>query len=218
MASARIAHQVGNRRAEVVARMTAGWVHAATGELAGATAQATEGLEIARAIGASRFEPFLMETLARAQWLAGDHAGARTTIARAAEAVERQRLQRYIGPWVLGTLAVFTDDAATRKRALLQGAAHLTRDCLAHNAYRFHLAAAEIALLEGDAITAEFHAEQLDAIGANEDSAWASHHAALLRAACTGEPARALLAEGERFGFTYTAPRLHDMLLNERKT
>lgn len=208
LASARIAHQVGNRRAEVVARMTAGWVLAATGDVAAATEQATLGLEAARAIGASRFEPFLMETLARAQWLAGDHASARSTIAQAAEAVERQRLHRYIGPWVLGTLALFTDDAATRKRALLQGAAHLTRDCLAHNAYRFHLAAAEIALLEGDTITAEFHAEQLEAFDADESCAWSAHHAALVRAVARGEPVDGLARDAQHLGFTYTTPRL----------
>ena len=198
--------------------MTAGWVLAATGDIAGATEQGTLGLELARTIGAARFEPFLMETLARAQWLGGDHAQARSTITAAAEAVERLRLQRYIGPWVLGTLALFTDDPAIRKRALLQGAAHLTRDCLAHNAYRFYLAAAEIALLDGDTITAEFHAEQLEVLGADESSAWSVHHSALLRAACQGAPTAALLAEAERLGFTFTAPRLHQLLANERKT
>jgi transcriptional regulator with XRE-family HTH domain/tetratricopeptide (TPR) repeat protein len=212
LASARIAHQVGNRRAEVVARMTAGWVHAATGDVTGAIGQATQGLELARTIGASRFEPFLMETLARAQWLDGDHGAARATIGAAAEAVERQKLHRYIGPWVLGTLALFTDDPAIRKRALLQGAAHLTRDCLAHNAYRFHLAAAEIALLDGDAITAEFHAEQLEALGAEEPCAWTAHHAALLRAVAAGAPLARLLAEGGQSGFAYAAPRLHQSL------
>jgi tetratricopeptide (TPR) repeat protein len=208
MTSARIAHQVGNRRAEVVARMTAGWVHAATGDVASAMEQATLGLELARTIGSSRFEPFLMETLARAQWLAGDQQAARTTIAAAAELVDRLRLHRYIGPWVLGTLALFTDDPGTRKRALLQGAAHLTRDCLAHNAYRFHLAAAETALLDGDIITAQFHAEQLEAFSADEPCAWSSHHAALIQAHAQGAATETLKRESERLGFTYTAPRL----------
>ena len=46
---------------------------------------------------------------------------------------ERQRLHRFIGPWILGTLALFTRDRAVRKKALLQGAAYLTREAWLQN-------------------------------------------------------------------------------------
>ena len=133
-------------------------------------------------MGASRFEPFLMESQSRISWLAGDHALAERQVTEAAEAVERLKLQRFIGPWVLGTLALFSSDAAVRKKALLHGAAHLTRDCLAHNAFRFFVSAAEVALLEGDLVTAGFYADQLAGYAAAEPCAWVEHHVALVRA------------------------------------
>ena len=100
----------------------------------------------------------------------------------AAEAVQRMQLQRFIGPWVLGTVALFTSDAAVRKRALLQGAAYLTRDCLAHNAFRFFVSAAEVSLLDGDLVSAGFYAEQLAAYAPAEPCAWVEHHVALVQA------------------------------------
>lgn len=112
--------------------------------------------------------------------------------------VVRLRLQRFCGPWVMGTLALLTDDAALRKRSLLQGAAWLTGDCLAHNAYRFFVSAAESALLDGDAVAAGFYTDQLALLGEAEPSAWVDYHVALLRG---GTP------DGGKEGFTYTTPR-----------
>lgn len=219
--SAELARKVGNRRAEIFARMTAGWVLVATGQLGQASEEVGHALEITRSMGAARFEPFLMESQSRISWLAGDRALAERQIGDAAAAVERGQLQRFIGPWVLGTLALFSSDAAVRKKALLQGAAHLTRDCLAHNAYRFFVSAAEVALLEGDLVAAGFYADQLAGYGAGEACAWVDHHVALVRhyAAWTEAPTDALRAElqqlrnrAHQFGFTEATPRLHPLL------
>jgi hypothetical protein len=135
--------------------------------------------------------------------------------------MERLQLQNFIGPWVLGTLALFARDAAVRKRALLQGAAHLTRDCLAHNAYRFHLSAAEVALLDGDTVAAEFYADQLAAYATQESCTWIEHHTALIRtyAAWLRTPSDELLAQlhtldaySGQYGYSQAAPRLHSQL------
>jgi predicted ATPase len=219
--SAELARKVGNRRAELVARMTAGWVLVATGELAHADEEVAQALELSRALGAYRFEPFLMESQSRIAWLRGDRALAERRIGEAAATVERLQLQRFIGPWVLGTLALFTSDAAVRKKALLQGAAHLTRDCLAHNAYRFFVSAAEVALLEGDVVTAGFYAEQLAGYAACEPCAWVDHHVALVRRytgwlEAPGEAPRAelrqLRSRARQLGFAHAAPRLDEVL------
>ena len=219
--SAELARKVGNRRAEIVARMTAGWVLVATGQLAQAAEEVAHALELTRAMGASRFEPFLMESQSRISWLDGDHALAERQIGEAAAMVERQQLQRFIGPWVLGTLALFTSDAAVRKKALLQGAAHLTRDCLAHNAYRFFVSAAEVALLEGDLVTAGFYADQLAGYAASEPCAWVDHHVALVRhySNWSEAPSDALRAElrllrggARQYGFDQAMPRLNPLL------
>ena len=215
--SAELARRIGNRRAELVARMTAGWVLVATGQLAQAGEEVAHALDLSRSLGAARFEPFLMESRSRISWLEGDHALAERQVIEAAESVQRLRLERFIGPWVLGTLALFSSDVAVRKKALLQGAAHLTRDCLAHNAYRFFVSAAEVALLEGDQVTAGFYADQLAGYAAAEPCAWALHHATLVRqyASWSAAPDEALRAElhllrarGQQFGFAQATPRL----------
>ncbi|SFU94800.1 AAA family ATPase [Pseudoduganella namucuonensis] len=218
LASAAIARQVGNQRAETFARMTAGWALVADGRLDQASQEVEHGLDLARALGSSRFETFLMESQARVTWLRGDHARAERQILATAQQMERLRLQNFIGPWVLGTLALFTRDPATRKRALLQGAAHLTRDCLAHNGYRFHLSAAEVSLLDGDTVAAEFYADQLAAYAAQESCAWIAHHTELIRVyaqwlRAPGDAPRARLRALHRqsadYGYTQAAPRLH---------
>jgi tetratricopeptide (TPR) repeat protein len=217
LASASLAHKVGNRRAETFSRMTAGWALVADGALDAATEQVELGLELARSLGSSRFETFLMESQARITWLRGDHGLAERQINSTVQQMERLQLQNFIGPWVLGTQALFTRDEAVRRRALLQGAAYLTRDCLAHNAYRFYLSAAEISLLEGDLVAAGFYTDQLLATAAQESCAWAEHHVALLRtyAQWLREPndalRRALTELDDRsvqYGYAQAAPRL----------
>lgn len=217
-ASAAIARKVGNRRAETFARMTAGWALVAGGLLEQASDEVETGLELARSLGSSRFETFLMESQARITWLRGDRVLAERQIVLAAQQMERLQLHNFIGPWVLGTLALFSQDGAVRKRALLQGAAHLTRDCLAHNAYRFHLSAAEVSLLDGDTVAAEFYAGQLAAYAAQESCNWIEHHTALIHAYAgwlrtPSETLRAQLAllhaQSTQYGYTHAAPRLH---------
>ena len=168
-------------------------------------------------MGNSRFEPFLMESEARIAWLRGDHALAEQRILAVADAVQRLQLQRFIGPWVLGTVALFSRDAATRKRALLQGAAWLTRDCLAHNAFRFFVSAAEVSLLDGDLVAASFYADQLAAYAPAEPCAWVEHHTALVTAYASHASApasdsrkrlRALHASAATHGFLHATPRL----------
>ncbi len=219
--SAQLAHKVGNRRAEVFARMTAGWVLVATGALDEAEEDIARALALARTIGAARFETFLMESQARVSWQRGEHALAERQIMAVAATVERLQLQRFIGPWVLGSVALFTSDAAVRKRALLQGAAYLTGDCLAHNAFRFYVSAAEVALLERDLVTADFYAGQLAGYASAAPCAWVDHHTALIRvcAALYEAPtaqARAdldsLRAAAHGAGFAHATPRLGEII------
>lgn len=221
LASASLAHQVGNRRAETFSRMTAGWALVADGDLDGATEQVESGLELARTLGSSRFETFLMESQARISWLRGDRLLAERQINATVQQMDRLQLHNFIGPWVLGTQALFTRDDAVRRRALLQGAAYLTRDCLAHNAYRFYLSAAEVSLLDGDLVAAGFYADQLLATAAHESCTWAEHHVALLRAYAQwlSEPNDALRCtlagldeRSVRYGYAQAAPRLRQAL------
>jgi len=149
VASAELARRVGNRRAEIVSRLTAGWVELGRGRPLEATAHIDEGLLIARAMGAMRFEPFLQESQARALFAQGDEAGAQRVIQAALDSVERLKLHAFIGPWVLGTWALLhhTDPAAVD--ALARGEALIAQGCVAHNVYRFHASAMEAHVLAG---------------------------------------------------------------------
>lgn len=182
LASAEQGRKVGNRRAEIVSRLTAGWALLSTGRAVDARQQIEQGLELARKIGATRFEPFLNESLVRVLLLEGRPAEAHALALQAWDMVERQKLQKFIGPWVLSTLALVEPDSAARLRALQQGQALLEQGCVAHNVYRFHVSAIESCLMHGQQAEARALADSFAARVRDEPFPWASHQIALARA------------------------------------
>ena len=216
-ASAALGRHVGNRRAEIVSRLTASWVLLSMGRLDEARAEVDEGLHLARSMGAARFEPFLGECLARLSFLGGRRALALTQIGAACEAVDRLKLRGFIGPWVQGTLALLSDDTAVRRTALQRGRDMLAQGCVAHNRYRFHLAAAEIALLGGEAEQATVEIACLQAATGDDPCAWVDHQVSVVQAyvrwlAAPGDETRASLYELRRHalrqGYALATPRL----------
>lgn len=179
LASAEQGRRVGNRRAEIVSRLTAGWALLSTGRAADARRQIEQGLELARQIGATRFEPFLSESLVRVLLLEGKPDEAHALALQAWEMVQRQKLQKFIGPWVLSTLALVEPDEAARNSAIQQGQALLDLGCVAHNVYRFHVSAIESCLMHGQPGQARALAERFAARVDEEPFPWASHHIAL---------------------------------------
>jgi tetratricopeptide (TPR) repeat protein len=179
-----IARKIGNRRAEVVARMTAAWGLVDLGETLQAQGEVDAGLEIARTIGALRFEPAFLESQARIHWDEGRPDRARQSIRKAVECVESRGLHRYFGPWTLGTLALFTDDIAEQQAALNRGQMLLGQPTLAHNALRFLVSAAEIALVSGDRDAAWSWVDRLAQMEGHPPCSWVSYHVHLLRARC----------------------------------
>lgn len=219
--SAALGRRVGNRRAEIVSRLTASWIHLSMGSFDEAQDEVEEGLQLARSMGAARFEPFLAECQARLSFLAGRHTLALTQIVDACDAMERLKLGNFIGPWLLGTLALLSDDAPMRQRALQRGAEMLSGGCVAHNRYRFHLAAAEIALLGGDAERAVSHMASLEAATGGDACEWVDHHVRMVHAygnwlADPCDDTRADLYRLHRHslkqGFAFAMPRLDGAL------
>lgn len=208
--------RIGNRRAEVFARLTSAWVSSDAGQDDRAQDAVERALALARQIGTSRFEPMLLETAARLALRRGDEPLAWRLITQAAALVEQLHLQRYIGPWVQGSIALIAPEPALRERALAKGAALLTQRCLAHNALRFHLAAAELALLERQPGRALQHAQHLQALAAREPYAWIDHHVRMIGHAArwletgSADTLRSLAAHrqsGVAHGFAATMPR-----------
>ncbi len=180
LAATELGERVGNRRAEIVARLTASWILLSQGNPQPALAHVETGLALARGMGAGRFEAFLLESEARLRLVGGEPELARNLIRTAWRMVERHRLEHFIGPWVLGTLALLEEDGEARRGALDKGMALLERGCVGHNAYRFLVAAAETCLLHGEAAAARRYAGQLRAFVADEPCAWAGHHIELI--------------------------------------
>ena len=221
LASAEIAHRVGNRRAEIVSRLTAGWLYLSLDRAPQALDQFNTGLEIARALGAARFEPFLMEGVSRGLLLTGEPDAALDTIRDAWARVERQSLHRFIGPWVLGTLAMMVPGERERRQAIEQGLAIVAQGCVAHNVYRFCVAAAEAHIGARDAASASALADRLEAFTKAEPCPWADHHIRLIRAHVDRllrpfETEQAtldgLVAQGLLAGIGHASPRLHAVL------
>ena len=93
--------RVGHRRAEIVARLTAGGVLAEIGDLDAAMEQCERGLDLAIAIGAERFKPFMSIYIGRI--LPARDGYRPRTVAMMKDAVEtaRQTGIQFLGPWVL---------------------------------------------------------------------------------------------------------------------
>ncbi|RFA36166.1 hypothetical protein [Alkalilimnicola ehrlichii] len=181
IASAELGRRVGNLRAEIVSRLTAGWLQISLGNAEGAEQQVQQGLALARTMGAARFEAFLLESVARVRVLQGRDAEAQAAVREAWRIVEQQGLYRFIGPWVLGTLAVLEDDTGKRQAALRKAEALLAEGCVGHNYYRFYVAAAEACLVYGEPERAVEYAEHLAVFTAAEPCPWADHHVELIR-------------------------------------
>lgn len=218
LASAELGQRVGNRRAEIVSRLTAGWLLLSLSRLDEALQQIKQGLELARAMGAARFEAFLLESLARAHLAMGQLELARHQIRSAWQIVERQRLHHFIGPWVLGTLALLEERKSERQKALQQGTELLQQGCVGHNYYRFLVSAAEACLLNNDVEQALQFAAQLERYTAEEPCAWSVHHIELVRryagwhvqrSSHDRERLREQLELGARAGLVMVMPRLN---------
>ncbi|TWC22028.1 MULTISPECIES: tetratricopeptide repeat protein [unclassified Pseudomonas] len=212
--------RIGNHRAEVFSRLTASWVLAASAQQASAEQQLTCALELARNLGASRFEAILLEGLARVALHQGERKQAQTLIMDAANLVERFDLHRYIGPWIYGSLAMMVDDPQLSDQALLKGETQLTQACLAHNTLRFRVAAAEACLLAGNIEQAIRHGQQMAVLPESASCAWVSHHVRLIDVASQWlrgdrtkeESLKGIQRAAQQMGFVATMPRLQPLL------
>jgi hypothetical protein len=187
--SADLALRVGNQRAEIVSRLTAGWIHISLGRWTEAQRQARTGLDVAKAIGAHRFNPFLRESMARIAWYTDQPTEAREVIRGAVDKARELNMLRFIGPWLLGTLAMI--DPKRRDAALAEGWSILETGAVGHNHYHFHAHGIEAELDAGRLHAVERHAAALEQYTAHQPNAWADfriRRARALVAAASGQP------------------------------
>jgi class 3 adenylate cyclase/tetratricopeptide (TPR) repeat protein len=212
------ARKIGNPRAEMVARGSCLakilWDMALLDE---ARTELEQGLDLARQLGAGRYEPLYLQHLAKVLALQGDRNQA---IRLAESALEKSRATGlgFAGPMVLGSLALVADDRPTRLKALEEGETLLRRPCVSHNHLWFYRDAIEVSLDMGDWAGAERFATALEEFTNREPLPWAQFFISRGRTLAavgggentseTGALLDALLVEAEQTGLAIALPAL----------
>ena len=217
LAAAETAAKVGHLRAEIVARQVASYVMFDMADWPGATDQSERALDLARGLGSRRFQPLNLLHLARVQSMEGRRAQAQE-LAEEAFAISQESGVSFSGPWVLGGLALITDDPAKRRWALDEGERLLGDGCVSHNYFRFYRDAIETSLDTGEWDRAEGYANSLEDYTRAEPLPWTDLFIAWGRAlAAHGRGARGeetlasltrLKAEAETAGLLAAVPAI----------
>ncbi len=202
LASARLAQRVGQSRAEIVSRLTAGWILVAMADPVAAQWQVDRGLALAGQLGAKRFEPFLKETVAQIRLVEGRATEAAEIAEEALAQLRDLDAMSFIGPWLLSTVALTTPDPDRRAEVLAEGETRLGAGSVGHNYFRFYRHAMEANANAGNWHEVRRHADLLAAYTAEEPTPWSEFFIARARAmadACdgrdVGEQLRALRSQ-----------------------
>jgi tetratricopeptide (TPR) repeat protein len=215
------AARVGHRRAEIVARHAAFCVLYTIGDLARAAEQADRTLELIQKLGARRFEAETLSDQALILLAQGHRQQALAQLDQAL-AISRETGIRFMGPWILGRIALATDDPQVRQNAIQECEELLREGCVSHNYFWFYHDAINASLKAGDWAQAEHFATALEDYTRAEPLPWSDFHIARGRAlAATGrgqrDPAtrqtlQDLIATAERLDWKAVIPALRDAL------
>jgi hypothetical protein len=219
-----LARRVGHARAEMIAA-TAVKLLSFMLSAEAALENADRVLELARQIGARRFEAEGMARHAGFLALQGQD-GRREALVltqRAVDAARETGLQ-FVGPDLLGQLAVLTEDDLLRRRSLAEGEELLGRGSVGHNHLRFYRHAIEASVNAGAWDDVERYADALDAYTRPEPLPWsdlwiawgralASHGSNPTKAAVIAD-VRQVLGEAQRVGLSPALPALQRALGN----
>ncbi len=180
--------QVGHQRAEMVARLTMAKVLLELGELDEAEMHTDRGLELVDYLGAHRFQPFLMIHKVRAQFTRAGFQPKIVSMIEEALEISRETGIGFLGPWVLGTLALVQPEPEASQAALTEGMQLLESDCVGHNYYAFYRDAMEVSIRQSDWQETERYAKALEHYTREEPLPWSDF---------TIDRARALAQHGQ---------------------
>lgn len=163
----------GHKRAELVARIGCiSWIYYEMGMIEAARRELDRALDVARAIGARRFEPSALAFLAKLAALEGRRDEAENLAAQAV-AICRQVGMSFVGVMALGALARVAGDARVRRAAMVEAEDMLPLGAPSHNHLYFYRHAMDIALAQGDPDLVERYAQMLEDYAGAEPLAWA---------------------------------------------
>ena len=157
----RIARELRYRFAETMCDEAASWVLVFSGRFEEARDALTRGLDLARAIGARRFETILFVNLARLRTHEGSYDEARRCL-QEAWALSEEVGHRFAGPLVLAGLAAVARTEEERNAALEDGERWLADGCVSHCHLGFRQTAIDLALDHGKWDEAQRHATELE--------------------------------------------------------
>ncbi len=163
--------KVGQARGELISRNTSSWIHLDWGDLLQAEEHARKGLEAVERIGARSFVPLFNDVIARIRLHAGDRSGALELLDESWQ-LSRKSGITFVGPVILGAIALATTDPGRRLDALHQGEAILADGCASHNYFRFYRDAIEVSLREQAWDTADTYANALERYCGADRSPW----------------------------------------------
>jgi hypothetical protein len=198
---------VGQLRARTIAHHAAFFCCQSLCDGPAAFDHAEAALELARQLGARRFEAEALALRAALQREAGCRPEALADLGEAL-AISRETGMAFIGPVILGVLARTTDDAAVRSKALAEGEALLAAGSISHNHFLFRRDAIDACLEQGAWDESDRHAGALEDYARQEPSPWPGFVVARGRAlaargrgagmATLGAELARLRSEGER--------------------
>jgi class 3 adenylate cyclase/tetratricopeptide (TPR) repeat protein len=181
LAAIELAARVGHHRAEVVAQHGASRVLCMMGDFEPAKAHAERALALVQRLGVRRFEPVSLNE--QAMILRGEGCrGEALDVLHRALAISRETGISFVGPWLLGHLAVTTEDPAERRAALAEGEEVLGKGAVSHNHLWFYCYAMQAALAAGEYDAAEHYAAALEEYTRPEPFPWAEFFIAYGRA------------------------------------
>ena len=168
-----LATRIGHRRGELMARaqlgMVDGWVR---GNWREAAVQVDKAMDIARALGSSRFQANAAYMHGLLAIRSGDEAGARAHLMQALDLAGEGGMV-FIGAQVYGMLARIETDEAACRHALAQGEALLARGAVSHNFFVFCECAIHVSLCRKDWEEVERYCSLLGRYSAHEPFPWA---------------------------------------------
>jgi tetratricopeptide (TPR) repeat protein len=193
-----LALRASQPRAEVMARQLIAWVEGLVrGRLDEAERQAAAALQLARALGAKRFEAQNHGIVAMIALRRGDRERARQ-LAADAIAICREHGMGHIGPWVHGVCALVETDREARVRWLEEGERQLALGSVSHNHVQLRELAIDALLEIGDVEGVERNCALIRAYTAHESlpmSAFVMARGLALARFALGERGEALRAD-----------------------
>ncbi len=220
--AARLAAQIGDLRAQMLAESI--WATALTyaTDWPGVIEHAELALQIARRLGARRFEAEIVMYLGIAHWQQEGAAPGERILKQSHTVCLETGASAYFGPPILAAMAAVSADPARRRAALAEGEALLAHGCVSHCHLLFYEYAIDIALEDDDWAAAERYADALAAYAGVEPTPWSEflvRRARALAQAGTGRRDAALVAtlqtladEARRAGIRWRLGKLEHAL------